>query len=88
MGNRDQLDALHVFREAADAGKGVIASLHDVNLAVRFADRCLLLFGDGRWDFGATGEILTEATLSELFATKMEAVNWRSRKLFVADQAT
>lgn len=83
-----QLDALHVFREAADVGKGVIASLHDVNLAVRFADRCLLLFGDGRWEFGATGEILTEATLSELFATNMEAVSWRSRKLFVADQAT
>lgn len=83
-----QLDALHVFRQAADTGKGVIASLHDVNLAARFADRCLLLFGDGRWEFGATGEILTETTLSELFATNMEAVNWRSQSLFVASQAT
>jgi iron complex transport system ATP-binding protein len=79
-----QLDTLRVFRQAADGGAGVIASLHDVNLAVRFADRALLLFGDGRWQLGACREILTEETLSELFATRMEAVAWRSQELFVA----
>jgi len=79
-----QLDALRVFRRAVDAGAGIIASLHDVNLAVRFADRCLLLFGDGRWELGDSQDVLTEARLSELFATQMEAVNWRSHNLFVA----
>lgn len=85
-----QIDALRIFRRAADAGAGVIACLHDVNLAVRFADRCLLLFGDGRWQLGESQEVLNESGLSELFATKMEAVSWRSRKLFVAgsDDAT
>jgi iron complex transport system ATP-binding protein len=79
-----QLDTLHVFRRAADAGAGVIACLHDVNLAVRFADRCLLLFGDGRWELGESKEVLSESRLSQLFATKMETVNWRSYNLFVA----
>ena len=79
-----QLDTLQVFREAADRGAAVVASLHDVNLAVRFADRCLLLFGDGRWRMGATAEVLDEAGLSELFGTPIEAVSWRSRRLFVA----
>ena len=79
-----QLDTLRVFRRAADDGAGVIASLHDVNLAVRFADRCLLLFGDGRWQLGDSADVLNEETLSELFATQMEAVNWRSHELFVA----
>ena len=51
-----QLDALRLFRQQADEGAAVIASLHDVNLAVRFADRCLLLFGDGRWNLGSTEE--------------------------------
>jgi len=84
-----QLDSLRVFREAADGGAGIIASLHDVNLAVRFADRCLMLFGDGRWQLGDCEEILNEQTLSDLFSTRMEAVPWRSRELFVAssDQA-
>lgn len=79
-----QLDAMRIFRKAADDGAGVIATLHDINLAVRFADRCLLLFGDGRWELGDGKEILTEDRLSDLFATPMEAVSWRSHTLFVA----
>ena len=79
-----QLDALRLFREKADSGAAVIASLHDVNLAVRFADRCLLLYGDGRWDLGTTSEILETERLSELYSTPMEAVAWRNRELFVA----
>lgn len=79
-----QLDALNVFRKAADDGAGIVASLHDVNLAARYADRCLLLFGDGRWRLGTNGDVLNESTLSELFNTGIEAVEWRSRKLFVA----
>ena len=79
-----QLDALRLFREKADAGSAIIASLHDVNLAVRFADRCLLLYGDGRWDLGCTSEILDADRLSKLYSTPMEAVSWRNRALFVA----
>lgn len=79
-----QLDALRLFREKADTGAAVIASLHDVNLAVRYADRCLLLYGDGRWDIGATANVLDEQRLSELYATPMESVAWRSSRLFIA----
>ncbi len=79
-----QLDALRLFREKADEGAAVIASLHDVNLAVRFADRCLLLYGGGRWDLGSTAEILDSDRLSELYSTPMEAVAWRNRELFIA----
>ncbi len=79
-----QLDALRLFRDKANDGAAVVASLHDVNLAVRFADRCLLLYGDGRWDLGMTSEILDSNRLSQLYATPMEAVTWRDRALFVA----
>ena len=79
-----QLDAMRVFRKAADQGAGVIATLHDVNLAVRFADRCLLLFGDGRWELGPSAEVLSESRLSDLFATPMESIAWHSHTLFVA----
>ena len=86
-----QIDVLELFRGIADAGGTVIASLHDVNMAARYADRCLLLYGDGRWEFGTRDEVLDEATLAGLYATPMEAVPWGSRKLFVAgerDQST
>jgi iron complex transport system ATP-binding protein len=82
-----QLDAMRIFRAAADDGAGVIATLHDINLAVRFADRCLLLFGDGRWELGPSAEVLNEERLGELFATPMESVVWRDHNLFVAGNA-
>ena len=78
---------MRIFRTAADDGAGVIATLHDINLAVRFADRCLLLFGDGRWELGPSSEILSEERLSELFATPMESIVWRKHNLFVAGSA-
>lgn len=79
-----QLDALRVFRGAADEGATVLASLHDVNLASRFADRCLLLFGDGRWESGTANEVLDEARLEALYGTPMETLQWRDRQLFIA----
>jgi iron complex transport system ATP-binding protein len=42
-----QLSILERFRELARAGAAVIASLHDPNLALRFADRVCLLSGKG-----------------------------------------
>jgi len=79
-----QLDVLSVFRRAADSGACVIASLHDVNLATRYADRCLLLYGDGRWEIGPCEDILTESRLEALYGTAMEAINWRDTRIFVA----
>ena len=66
-----QLEALQLLRERADAGAAVIVTLHDPNLAARFADRVLLLFGDGRWRLGPAAEVLTGESLSELYSTPM-----------------
>lgn len=79
-----QLDVLQIFADKVRQGNAVIASLHDVNLAARYADRCLLLYGDGRWDIGATSAVLTGDRLTELYATAMDTVPWRNTNLFVA----
>jgi iron complex transport system ATP-binding protein len=79
-----QLDVLRLFAQKTAAGDAVIASLHDVNLAARYADRCLLLYGDGRWEAGSTADVLTGDRLSALYGTPMESVPWRDTTLFVA----
>lgn len=79
-----QLDTLSLFVHRARGGAAVLASLHDVNLAARFADRCLLLHGDGRWELGPTSDVLSAAGLSELYGVQMESVDWRGGQLFVA----
>jgi iron complex transport system ATP-binding protein len=79
-----QLDVLKIFSNKARSGDAVIATLHDVNLAARFADRCLLLHGDGRWEIGDTTDVLTGDRLTELYATTMDSVRWQDTNLFIA----
>jgi iron complex transport system ATP-binding protein len=78
-----QLAVLTLFRALADCGSTVITTLHDPTLAARFADRVLLLFGDGRWSLGPVGTALTAASLSELYATPMIELGQDGRRVFV-----
>jgi iron complex transport system ATP-binding protein len=79
-----QLGILRLFRARAEAGGSVVASLHDATLAARFADDALLLHGDGRWAFGPCAEVLTSASLSELYMSPMHEIDWDRRRVFVA----
>jgi iron complex transport system ATP-binding protein len=78
-----QLAVLTLFRQLASAGNTVITTLHDPTLAARFADRVLLLFGDGRWSLGPVATALTAATLSELYLAPMLELGADGRRVFV-----
>ena len=58
------LEALKMFREMADAGKGVILITHDIDLAVEFADRVAVFYA------GTT----VETALASDFKTGPEAL--------------
>jgi iron complex transport system ATP-binding protein len=63
-----QMAALRHLRALADSGEhAVLMALHDVNLAARYCDHVLLLFGDGSWQAGTAAELLNEAALSRLY---------------------
>jgi len=73
-----------LLKQLADCGHGVAASLHDVNAASRYCDRCLLLFGDGDWTTGPTGQVLTEQALTRLYGVSMrEALLGEERVFFI-----
>lgn len=48
-------------------GKAVMMSVHDVNLAARYCDHVLLLFGDGTLMQGPTGTVLNRTSLERLY---------------------
>jgi iron complex transport system ATP-binding protein len=77
-----QLEALQLLRERADAGAAVIVTLHDPNLAARFADTALLIGKDGRWQCGRVADILTAQHLSALYETRFEAAEIGGRRVF------
>ena len=69
---RHQVATLKIFRERADQGAGVLMSLHDPALAMRHADRTLLLHTDGSWQLGDTAVVLTTTNLERLFSTRYQ----------------
>jgi iron complex transport system ATP-binding protein len=62
-----QLATLRIARDHANAGGGVLAVLHDINLAVMVAD-VIVAMKEGRViASGAPGEIVTDALIHSLY---------------------
>ncbi len=69
---RHQLDLLARVRALADDGRTVVAALHDLELAARFADR-LWVLADGRLAAdGPPADVLTPALLRRAFGVDAE----------------
>ena len=71
---RHAIDALRRLRARADAGRTVILSIHELDLALRFADDVAAL-RDGRllWA-GPAAEVMTEANLARLYDVRVRIV--------------
>jgi iron complex transport system ATP-binding protein len=75
----------HLQRLTRTAGKAIVVSVHDMNLAARFADRALLFLGEGRVAHGAAEDVLLESTLSQAFGHRIERATVRDRLLFLPE---
>lgn len=64
---KHQQQILNLARELAAQGAGVLAILHDLNLAALYADRIALMKQGRVCYIGTPEEVLTEAIISEIF---------------------
>lgn len=58
---------LSLAKRVARLGIGVVAVLHDINLAAQYADTLLMLSGGTIAEYGATWDVLTEQAVSDVF---------------------
>jgi iron complex transport system ATP-binding protein len=72
-------------RRAREDGVGIVMVMHDINLALRHADRALLLFGEGRALEGPVGEVFNAATLSRLYGHPLRAMANGANRYFVPE---
>jgi iron complex transport system ATP-binding protein len=79
--------ALVVDELARLDGHTIIASLHDLNAAVRMATHALLLSGRGDWIAGTAAEVLTAERLSALFDTPIDRLQTVPDRQFFAVRA-
>lgn len=66
-----QLTVLNIARAHADAGGGVLAVLHDLNLAAMVADEIVVLAGGQVRAAGPVAEVLTEPVLADAFGIRL-----------------
>ena len=70
-------------RRAREEGVGIVMVLHDINLALRHADRALLLFGEGRTLEGPVEAVLTAESLSRLYGHPLREMRDGGARYFI-----
>ena len=68
---RFQVELFDRVRELADEGTGVVAVLHDLNLAAEYCDRVVLLQAGRVFAAGTTAEVLTYQNLTTVYETEI-----------------
>jgi iron complex transport system ATP-binding protein len=74
----------HLRALAARAGKAVLLSIHDLNLAARFATHALVLGGDGVPRQGPVDDVMGDAVLTAAFGHAVTRAQVGGHTVFVA----
>ena len=79
-----QIAVLELFStKAKSENVATVMVLHDPGLALRYCDRALLMFGEGRCEFGASADILDAPRLSALYGHPLQRLDADGRATFV-----
>jgi len=77
------LDLLSLGAGTANGERAVVLVLHDVNLAARFCDHALLLFGAGECAHGPVRAMLTAPLLERLYGHPLRALRDGASEVFI-----
>jgi iron complex transport system ATP-binding protein len=72
IGQQEKL--MRIVRSLVDEGRTVIAVFHDLNVAMSFADRVILLQNGKQVAAGSPRETLTAATLSSIYDHRIDVI--------------
>jgi iron complex transport system ATP-binding protein len=72
IGQQEKL--MRIVRSLVDEGRTVIAVFHDLNVAMSFADRVILLQNGKQVASGAPRETLTAPTLSSIYEHRIDVI--------------
>ncbi len=79
-----QIAVLDLLRAKARDGTALVMVLHDINLALRYCDHVLLLYGDGQTEQGEITAVLDEARLTRLYHHPVIALQGPKQRVFLA----
>ena len=81
-----QMKLMQLFHDTITRQRSAFVMIvHDLNLAARFCDHILMLFGNGRVLKGETSELLTAENLEALYGYPIKVLNYDSHSVFIPD---
>ncbi len=80
-----QILVLHHLAQLARTGRAVVLSIHDLNLAQRFATHAMLFGADASVDAGPVDDVMNELALSRAYGHQVSRLSIGEHALFVAD---
>jgi iron complex transport system ATP-binding protein len=83
-----QLAVMRLARSYADAGGGVVAVMHDLNLSAMFADQMILLHSGRVLAQGRPDQVMTDDTLSRAYGCEVRVGRTPPSGPWVLPQAT
>ena len=72
-----QIEVMEILRAEAAGGRAVVAVLHDLSLALRYADRALVFHNGVVAAAGTPGELLASNALGDVFGVHIAALQGR-----------
>jgi iron complex transport system ATP-binding protein len=84
---RHQLTVMELLRSAARSGNAILAIMHDLSLAARFADRVLVMDRGALVADGPPAEALAPERLATVFGIEAQFVDVGNKRVPIADRA-
>jgi iron complex transport system ATP-binding protein len=69
---RYQFETLELLAELAASGRTIVAVLHDIGQAARFADHLVVMFGGRVRQSGAPDQVVTSGMLAEIYGIRAQ----------------
>ena len=76
-----QLGTMGIMRELCGSrGKGAVVALHDLNLAINYSDRVVVLYGGAVYDQGPPADVITEDMIEDVYGVSARIVEDGGRR--------
>lgn len=69
--------------QVRQSNHALLMSLHDINLAARLSDHCILLMGDAQAIQGSTSSVMTTENLQRLYGHRLEKLQSKAGPVWV-----
>ena len=82
---KNQKKLIDIIKWLKLKGKGVLMVSHNPEHAIRCCERTLLMFQDGKHEYGYTNEVVNEKNLSKVYGVKINSATNEKRTAFYVE---